>query len=150
MRMATQPPNAALQLRRAITIPAERTRLLEKHAIAPSAASAYAARTSTYSMLEVFLEESLMTSLTFTLGIIRGFLRRGRRITPLLRRVRLRTSPAAICSAPSCDSCSLILLRAFTPLRNVPKDSGRIDYICDAKSPGLHRRSLGRWHIKLL
>ena len=48
------------------------------------------------------------------------------------------------------DSCSLILLRAFTPLRNVPKDSGRIDYICDAKSPGLHRRSLGRWHTKLL
>jgi hypothetical protein len=31
-------PNAGLQLRRAISIQAEGTRLLEKHAIAPSAA----------------------------------------------------------------------------------------------------------------
>jgi hypothetical protein len=32
------PPNASLQLRRAISIQAEEIRLLEKHAIAPSAA----------------------------------------------------------------------------------------------------------------
>jgi len=33
-----KPPNVGLQLRRAITIQAEGIRLLEKHAIAPSAA----------------------------------------------------------------------------------------------------------------
>ena len=70
--------------------------------------------------------------------------------TPLLRLARLRTSPAAIWSAPSCDACSLILLRVFPPLRDVPKNSGRIDEICDAKSPGLHRRRLGKWDAELL
>src|SRR5258705_2544769 len=34
-------PNDCLQLRRAISIQAEGTRLLEKHAVAPSAASTY-------------------------------------------------------------------------------------------------------------
>jgi hypothetical protein len=42
----TKPPNAGLQLRRAISIRAERKKLLEKHAIAPSAARlCYAAAT---------------------------------------------------------------------------------------------------------
>jgi len=36
---ADEQHNAAFQLRRAISIPAKRIRLLEKHAIAPSAAS---------------------------------------------------------------------------------------------------------------
>ena len=44
-----KPPNAGLQLRRAISIQAEGIRLLEKHAIAPSAARlCYAARYVTH------------------------------------------------------------------------------------------------------
>jgi hypothetical protein len=37
-RWVGEPSNAGLQLRRAISIQAERRKLLEKHAIAPSAA----------------------------------------------------------------------------------------------------------------
>ena len=49
-----------------------------------------------------------------------------------------------------CNSRSLILFRVFTPLRNVPKDPGRIYHVCNAKTPGLHRRSRGWWHTELL
>jgi hypothetical protein len=48
-------PNAALQLRLAIIIQAARIRLLEKHAIAPSAASAFGFRVSDKAVLRLLI-----------------------------------------------------------------------------------------------
>jgi hypothetical protein len=60
--ISTQTPNAGLQLRRAITIQAERIRLLKKDAIAPSAARlCYALRSNLLRNKELTLLSGITT-----------------------------------------------------------------------------------------
>ena len=76
-----QPPNDRLQLRRAISIQAEGKKLLEKHAIAPSAARLYAARP------QVILSQLLISE-----GRVRGKSKQVGISLPLPYRVRSPTT----------------------------------------------------------
>src|SRR4030095_13547059 len=42
----------------------------------------------------------------------------------------------------------LVMRRAWSALRNVPKRTGRVDYVSDPKAPGLDRRWFWRRHAE--